>query len=112
MKSKNLNLVIATSFLSLGLALKLRGMEKKKRTWVRQWMQDYATSGPYETVYREWRKSDPDMYRTMLQMYPEDFGELLRAVDPIICKQDTILRNAIHSEKRLAITLKYLVTGK
>lgn len=105
------NIRLAASMLALGLALKLR-KSKKKKLWVRKWMLDFATRGPYETVYREWRESDPDMYRTMLRLYPEDFGELLRAVDPLICKQDTVFRNAIPSEKRLAITLRYLVTGK
>lgn len=74
-------------------------------------MIQYAKRGPYETVYREWREANPDMYRTML-MYPEDFRELLRAVDLIIRKQDTHFRDAIPSEKRLAVTLRALVTSE
>lgn len=104
------SLVIATSLLALGIALKLKEenqKKKKKKKWIRKMMQEYATKGSYETVYREWRESDSDMYRTMLRLYPEDFEELLKAVDPLICKQDTI-----PSEKRLAITLRYLVTSK
>lgn len=103
---------VALACLALAIGLKLKEKKVEKRIWVKPWMLKYGVRGPYETVYREWRESDPEMYRTMLRMYPEDFADLLRGVDPFIAKQDTQFRNAISSEKRLAITLRYLVTGK
>lgn len=105
------NILIASSILALGIGLKLKQEKKKKRIWVKLWRRKYEQSGPYETLYREWAETDPDMYRTMLRLYPEDFKDLLMAIDPIIAKEDTLFRKAIPSDKRLAITLRFLVQG-
>lgn len=47
----------------------------------------------------------------MLRMYLDDFDQLLRAVSPLIEKHDTVFRNLVRADKRLSITLRYLVTG-
>ena len=44
-------------------------------------------------------------------MTPQRFSHLLVLVGPAITRQDTIFRQAIPPDERLAITLRYLVTG-
>lgn len=85
---------------------------KKKKIWVKPWILRHGTQGNYEKVYSDWKFTDPEMYRTQIRLYPEDFDEILRLVDPLIRKQDTNCRRAIPPHKRLTITLKYLATGK
>lgn len=83
----------------------------KKRMWVKNWIIKYGQNGHYENVqYNEWRLSDPKMYRRILWIYPEDFDNLLQAVNPYIEKECTNLRDSIPSEKRLA-RLRFLATG-
>lgn len=84
---------------------------KPKRIWVKEWILKFGTNGHYENVYREWRESDPEMYRAILRIYPEDFMHLLKALMPYIEKQCTHFRDSITAEKRLAITLRFLATG-
>lgn len=102
--------LICASLVCIGLALKIKN--KKKKIWVKPWLAQYGRNGHYENVYREWRESDPDMFRRILRIYPEDFAELVKAVYPIIVKMDTYMRDAIPVDKRLAITLRYLCSGK
>lgn len=102
---------LALALLLVSMATKMK-KKKKSRIWVKEWMQKFGTNGHFENVYREWHLTDPDFYRAQLRMYPEDFGQLLRGVDPYIRKQDTVLRLAVTVEKRLTVTLKFLVTGK
>jgi hypothetical protein len=45
-------------------------------------------------------------------MDPESFDLLLQKLGPIIAKEDTKLRLSIPAEERLAVTLRYLATGK
>ena len=44
-------------------------------------------------------------------MSPTVFEELLSFISPIIAKQSTVMRDLISPSERLAITLRYLVTG-
>lgn len=86
-------------------------IEIKKRMWVKNWILKYGQNGHFENVYNEWRLSDPEMYRRILRIYPEDFDSLLQAVNPYIEKECTNFRDSIPSDKRLAITLRFLATG-
>lgn len=104
------NKMLCACLLSLGIALKLKN--NKKKVWVKTWIAKFGRNGHYENVYREWRESDPDMFRTILRIYPEDFYDLTKAVGPLIAKMDTQMRDAIPVDKRLAITLRYLSSGK
>lgn len=109
-EDNNENQLVCASLLSIGIGLKLK--PKKTRMWVKPWIAQYGRNGHYENVYREWRLSDPDMFRRILRIYPEDFAELVKSVYPMIVKMDTSMRYAIPVDKRLAITLRYLSSGK
>ena len=45
-------------------------------------------------------------------MSAERFDHLLRLVDPLIKKNDTIFRKAVSSGEKLSLTLCYLATGE
>ena len=45
-------------------------------------------------------------------MSPEQYDNLLRLVSPLITKQDTNLHEAIPAGERLAVTLRFLVSGE
>ena len=44
-------------------------------------------------------------------MSPATFKELFSFVAPVIIKESTIMRDPVGSSERLAVTLRYLVTG-
>lgn len=45
-------------------------------------------------------------------MTVDDFEFLLEKVTPLIAKKNTVMRDAIPAAERLALTLRYLATGK
>jgi hypothetical protein len=45
-------------------------------------------------------------------MTTDDFLYLVEKVSPLIEKKNTVMRNAIPADERLALTLRYLATGK
>jgi hypothetical protein len=51
-------------------------------------------------------------YCNYLKMSKDNVMNLLEKVRPLIEKQDTILRTAITAEKQLAITIRFLATGR
>lgn len=61
---------------------------------------------------RELALEDAEAFRSWIRMDTGTFEELLRKVRPLIMKQDTSFREAIPAGERLAITLRYLATGK
>ena len=44
-------------------------------------------------------------------MSEENYLELLSILDPVLKKQDTVLRQSISSHERLTATLRFLATG-
>ena len=45
-------------------------------------------------------------------MNKEKFFELICSLQPTMSKQDTVLRESIKADERVAVTLRYLATGK
>ena len=55
--------------------------------------------------------SDQESFYRYFHMSPQRFDHLLSLVGPLVKRQDTRYREAIPPDERLAITLRYLVTG-
>ena len=55
---------------------------------------------------------DPQQLRNFLRMTARDIEEILGKIGPIISKQDTVMRNSIPAKERLAVTLRFLATGR
>ena len=63
------------------------------------------------TFSGNWRE-DPHIYRRFLRMNPCVFHELLALVEPYITRKDTCMQKAIPAGERLAVTLRYIASGK
>jgi hypothetical protein len=58
------------------------------------------------------RNYRPEDYKNYFRMPDENFKYLLAKVKPFIVKQDTVIRNAITPEARIAATLGFLAPGR
>ena len=89
--------------------------EKEERTprkiWVKQWRINRERFG-HMPLMRELRENNPEDYRNYLRMDDKTFQVILNLVRPYITKKDTIMRTSISAEERLAVTLRYLATGR
>ena len=94
------------------LSLQKKRQKQKRRWWVRPRVERRSTSGAYNTLLKELRIEDPQQFKIFLRMSATDLEEILRVVGPLITKKDTVMRNAIPAKERLAVTLRFLATGK
>lgn len=84
---------------------------RKRRWWIREWVQRRPGLGASETIMKELALEDSEMYRNVLRMSKQKFNMLLDNVKPLILKQATQLREALPACIKLQITLRYLATG-
>ncbi|XP_063771016.1 uncharacterized protein LOC134908815 [Pseudophryne corroboree] len=92
--------------------LQKRKKKKKKRSyWSKDWLQSRDTAS-HSALLPELRENNPDDFRNYLRMSDAGFISLLRAVTPLIQKQDTCMRKSISAEQRLVATLRFLATGR
>ena len=89
-----------------------RRKQQKPRLWCRSWIEKRSKYGAYNCLLKELKLSDKPRYKNFLRMTEAAFEELLQKVVPLIQKQDTLLRTSIPPGERLAITLRYLASGK
>ena len=62
-------------------------------------------------LVKDLRLHDHEYFFTCFRMSPSTFEELLSFIAPIIVKKSTVMRDPIGPSERLAVTLRYLVTG-
>lgn len=62
-------------------------------------------------MYEEIKEEDPERFERAMRMTPEDFDHLLSLVEPLIAKEDTVMRRAVPARHRLMYTLRYLASG-
>ena len=62
-------------------------------------------------LLQELRVNEPEDFRNFLRMDAPSFDELLGLVEPLIKKEDTVMRPSISPSERLSITLRYLASG-
>nr|CAH7725872.1 unnamed protein product [Callosobruchus chinensis] len=86
--------------------------EAKRRILVRDWIAKRNEQGAYNQLMAELRSGDPDFYKNFLHMSATDFDHLLGLISAKIRKKDTRMRKLITPGERLAVTLRYLATGK
>jgi len=85
---------------------------RKRSVWTREWIAQREKHGAYHNLLQELHATDQASYRNFLRMDEESFTFLLNRVSPLIARQDTVMRRAVKPEERLAVTLRYLATGK
>ena len=84
---------------------------QQKKVWVRKIFQSRPTRGEYHSLILEMRLGDHESFYRYFHMTPQRFSHLLSLVGPSITRSDTTFRCAISPGERLAITLRFLVTG-
>ena len=108
--------IIISSALLIASALYQRRQvnvrKRKRNSWAREWIAKRGEYGAYNGLVREIRDIDSASYRNFLRMNDDSFDLLLQKVSPLIERQDTRMRRAISPAERLAVTLRYLATGK
>lgn len=88
-----------------------RKKRKKRAEWVKPWLQRRSSHGLYSQLLQELRVEEAEIYKNFLRMSPEHFEELLAYVKNDITKEDTLLRDAIPPEIKLAVTIRFLASG-
>ena len=90
--------------------------EKKRRRrrscWAQPWLLRRPKYGAYHCLLQELVSEDPQSTCNFLRMSYDTFLVLLARVGPRLEKQDTIMCKAIKPGEKLAITLRYLGSGK
>ena len=89
-----------------------RSILKKRNVWVRSWVKNHQKFDVYHQLVRELRLADEASYTNFLRMDISTFDELLGLVSPLIRYKDTNMWCAIPPGERLAVTLRFLATGK
>lgn len=84
---------------------------KPRTQWVRNFLKTRNTEGAY-TLLSPRLISDKCHFRNYFRMSQETFQYLLSLVGPHITQMNTIMRESISPHERLAVTLRFLATGK
>ena len=98
--------------LTARIAEKNKKKPKKRSCWVKAWLLRRKELGAYDNLMVELANEDIEGYISFQRLSPELFAELLAKVQPLIEKKNTVMRDAIPAGARLAVTLRYLATGK
>ena len=85
---------------------------KRRITWVKDWIKNRESQGAFHQLMKEISLIDTSSYRNFVRMDATTFEELLTMISPRIHRQNTVMRKAICPGERLAITLRFLATGK
>jgi len=84
---------------------------KRKRIWIRKWMEKRSTHGVSNLLLNELVENNIAEFTNCMRMPPTMFHTLLDKVYSRIQKSDTILREAIPAKIKLQVTLSFLATG-
>lgn len=85
---------------------------KKKKKWVRSWVQRRNNLGAYHTLTRELELEDAQQFRNFCRFSSVEVELLVQLVNPLIFKKNTPMRNAISVRERMMVTLRFFATGK
>ena len=89
-----------------------RRRRRNRSVWVREWIKNRPSQGAYHQLMEEIQFTDANSYKHFLRIDVDTFQHLLSRVGILITYSDTHLRRAISPGERLALTLRFLATGK
>ena len=84
---------------------------KKRRYWIRPWIDRRLEYGSYYTLMAELEREHQGDFTNYMRMEPAMFYEILQRLSPRITKMDTNWRKALPPGLKLAITLRFLASG-
>ena len=91
---------------------KSRRPKRKHSCWVREWILKREEYGAYHALMNELKITDPSQMRNFLRMSATNFDNLTNRLGHKLFKSDTSMRAAISVKENLAVTLRYLASGK
>lgn len=83
----------------------------KLSTWMKEWLKKREQYS-HVLLLNEIRDSDPDGHKNYFRMNEATFEILLNLVTPFLIRKDTNMRQCLPVKERLAVTLRYLATGR
>nr|XP_054774507.1 putative nuclease HARBI1 [Lytechinus pictus] len=83
---------------------------RERRWWVRPWIERRVVFGQYDTLMAELKNECQGDFVNYMRMEPAMFYELLQRISPRI-KKSQRNRQPLEAGLKLAITLRYMVTG-
>ena len=84
---------------------------KKKKCWVKKWIQRRQDMGACSTLVKELQIEDAQQYVNFLRMSASEVERIMKFIGDIISKKDTKMRQAIPVKDRLMVTLRFLASG-
>lgn len=87
-------------------------VKRSKRQWVKPWRKSRNERGSFAFLTNELLLSDESSYKNYLRMSKYQFQTLLNLVERDITSSNTLMREAITPAQKLALTLRFLATGK
>lgn len=87
-------------------------IRKRHREWVKVWRKKKSVNGSYSFLTKDLSVYDKPNYRNYLRMSETQFNLLLSFISQDLLKQDTRMRDAITPAEKVAVTLRFLATGK
>ena len=85
-------------------------MPRKHRFWVRKIYMDRHQKGEFNLLVQQAKHFDAEFFFQMFRMSATQFEELLQFVIPYT-EKESLRRESIRPEERLAVTIRYLATG-
>ena len=82
----------------------------KRKKWSKDWYLKQEMFG-HAKLLKELRAKEPADYRNFLRMDATAFDKLLSLVEPLIRKEETVMRPCIPPSEHLSITLRFLASG-
>ncbi|KAK9887976.1 hypothetical protein WA026_000267 [Henosepilachna vigintioctopunctata] len=99
-----------TACIAIILALATKRRVKRKR-WMKEWLkkrEEYS----HILLLNEIRDTEPEDYKNYFRMNDITFDKLLKLVTPFLLRKNTNMRQCLPVKERLAVTLRYLATGR
>lgn len=93
------------------IALLLKKRVKRKRL-IKTWLQKREHYTHLNLLNEIRQHDDEEDFQNYYRMKEACYEHLLQMIKPYLEKQDTCMRKAITAEERLAVTLRYLATGR
>jgi hypothetical protein len=96
--------------IAITLALGTKGNVERRR-WMKDWLQKREKYS-HVVLLKEIGVTESEDYRTYFRMSEGAFDKLLRMVEPFLIRKDTNMRESLPVNEILAVTLRYLATGR
>jgi hypothetical protein len=97
--------------IAIVLAIATKRSVKRKR-WVKEWLKKRDEYSHIRLLREIQVTNENEDYRNFLRMHEDTFNKLVVFLTPILSRKDTVMRNSLGIRERLALTLRYLATGR